>query len=135
MWQIRPARAQDEEAVLQLWRSVGLGKAEADEWRAIISGPGATLLVAEAGGALAGTAVAAFDGWRAHIYHVAVTPTQQRRGLAKALMAEAELHAYERGARRVYAMVSEDNIGGLALAAATGYEPNGDVVFVKDLSS
>ena len=47
MWQIRRAKAEDRDLVLTLWEAVGLGKAEGDEWRAITSGSGAVLLVAE----------------------------------------------------------------------------------------
>jgi len=96
-------------------------------------GPSAILLVADDEGVLVGAAVAAYDGWRAYIYHVAVAPSQQRKGIASILMADAERQVYERGARRIYVMVSEDNPSGLALAAATGYEPNRDLVLVKTL--
>jgi ribosomal protein S18 acetylase RimI-like enzyme len=132
---IRRAESRDAEAVLALWEEVGLGRAEDREWRALTTGPGAILLVAEEGGAIVGTAVAAYDGWRAYIYHVAVAPREQRKGLAKLIMAEAERHVYDQGARRIYVMVNEDNASGLALAAATGYEPNRDLVLVKQLVS
>jgi ribosomal protein S18 acetylase RimI-like enzyme len=133
--QIRRAEPKDHDAVLELWDATGLGKTEGDDWTAITTGPGALLLVAEEDGDLVGTAVAANDGWRAYIYHVAVAPKHQRKGVATIIMAEAERHVYDQGARRIYVMVNEDNGSGLALAAATGYEPNGDVVLVKELSA
>jgi GNAT superfamily N-acetyltransferase len=109
MWRIRQAGPEDHDAVLALWREVDLGQTEEDEWKAITEGPAATLLLAEDEGTLLGTAVAAFDGWRAYIYHVAVAPPYRQRGLAKALMAEAEEHLRRKGARRVYVLVHETN--------------------------
>lgn len=135
MWQIRPAQQQDHDAILALWDAAGMGRTAADEWQAITSGPCATLLVAEEGAALLGAAVASFDGWRAYISHVAIAPAQRRRGLAKAVMAEGEQHLRRRGARRVYALVNQDNTAGLALCAASGYEPLGDVGLVKELGA
>jgi ribosomal protein S18 acetylase RimI-like enzyme len=133
MWRIRQAGPEDHDAVLALWREVDLGQTEEDEWKAITEGPAATLLLAEDEGTLLGTAVAAFDGWRAYIYHVAVAPPYRQRGLAKALMAEAEEHLRRKGARRVYVLVHETNTAGLALAAAMGYQLVGDLGFVKEL--
>ena len=134
MWNIRPAEELDLHAVLDLWQAVGMGGIELDEWNAIVGGGCTTLFVAEEGGALVGTGVAAFDGWRAYVYHVAVAPEVQGRGLGRALMAEAERHLSRRGARRIYALVNESNTTGIALCASSGYEPEGDVAFVKEVS-
>ncbi len=96
--------------------------------------PDIYLFVAEEDGSLIGVAVASFEGWRAYIYRVAVAPGHQRRGLAKALMTEAEAHVAREGARYIYAMVAEENTGGLALVEAMGYRPEGAVVYVKEPS-
>lgn len=133
MWRIRQATPQDYDAVATLWKEVDLGQPDDQEWRALTEGPAATLLLAEENGTLLGTAVAAFDGWRAYIYHVAVAPPYRQRGLAKTLMTEAEEHLRRKGARRVYVVVHESNTAGLALAAAMGYQPVGDLGFVKEL--
>jgi ribosomal protein S18 acetylase RimI-like enzyme len=44
--------------------------------------PGA-LLVAEIDGVLAGSLIAAWDGWRGSFYQPAVSPEHRRRGLAR----------------------------------------------------
>jgi ribosomal protein S18 acetylase RimI-like enzyme len=134
MWTIRRAQAGDHDAVLRLWESLGMGKTGEEEWHAITTGSCAGLLVAEENEALLGTAVIAFDGWRAYVYHVAVTPSHRGRGLAKALMLEGEQQLRRLGATRVYAFVNESNTAGLALCAAAGYEPEGDLAFVKELA-
>ena len=135
MPQIRRAQQQDHDAVERLWEAVGLGRTSEEEWRAITAGSGATLLVAEEGDEVIGTAVTAFDGWRAYVYHVAVTPAQQQRGVARALMEAGEDVVRRQGARRIYALVHEENTAGLALCASSGYEPEGDIAFVKELTA
>jgi ribosomal protein S18 acetylase RimI-like enzyme len=101
----------------------------------VLTGNSATPLVAEDGGRIIGAAVASFDGWRAYIYHVAVAPEARRQGIARELMDASEERLRQRGARRVYALVNGDNTAGLALAAVSGYMPEGDVVMEKELLS
>jgi ribosomal protein S18 acetylase RimI-like enzyme len=93
------------------------------------------VLVAEAGGTIAGAGVATFDGWRAYIYHVAVSPRHRREGVGHDLMEEAEQYLVSAGARFVYVMVHEENTEGLALVGANGYLPDGDLVLTKPLAS
>ncbi len=135
MTHIRPAREEERDQILELWDDAGLGLTTAPEWNAITAGPGARVFAAEQDGEVIGTAIAAFDGWRAYIYHVVVTPEHRGQGLAQELMAHAEGILRRRGASRVYLMVNESNTAGLALSAAMGYEPEGDVAFVKELAA
>ncbi len=134
MWSFRRAGLTDHDAVVQLWAEVGLGRTTEEEWDALVSGPSSIVLLAESGG-LAGTAVAAFDGWRAYVYHVAVAPECRGMGLARELMDEAERHLTVAGAQRIYLMVKETNTAGLALAAFAGYLPEGDITMVKEIAS
>lgn len=79
------------------------------------------LLVATAGGELVGTVVAGFDGWRCHLYRLAVHPGWRRRGVARALVTAAEERFARLGATRVDAMVLDGNADGHALWAGLGY--------------
>ena len=133
MPEIRRAHDHDRDGILDLWITSGLGKMSDDEWNAIIATPSTSVLVADDGGAIVGAAIASFDGWRAYIYHVAVAPAHRHRGLAKALMTEAEEHVAREGAARVYVMVHDENTAGLALSTVLGYVPEGDIALVKDL--
>ena len=103
------------------------------EWQALTHGAAAKLLVSFEGERLAGTAVVAYDGWRAYIYHVTVAPFTRGRGLGRALLAEAEADLASQGARRVYVEVSEANTAGIALCTTSGYEPEGEIALVKEL--
>ena len=132
-WAIRRAKQDDRDAVLKLWESVGLSGADELEWQALTNGAAARLLVSHEGEQLAGTAVAAYDGWRAYIYHVAVAPFTRGRGLGKALMAEAEAQLVNQGARRAYVEVHEANTDGLALCTISGFEPEGEIALVNEL--
>ena len=114
MTEIRRARREDHDDLLDLWMEAGHGRMSEEEWDAIIARPSTTVLVAEDAGRVAGAAIASFDGWRAYIYHVAVTPPYRRQGPARRLMAEAEEHVAREGGHRVYVMVGEENTAGLA---------------------
>ena len=142
MWQLRTGAWEDHDAVVQLWQTVGLGGVTSAEWQALTAGPHGlgppervAVVVAEENGLVVGTVVTAFDGWRAFIYHAAVAPGSQHRGIAKGLMAEAEQRVRALGARRIFALVNENNPAGLALCAAAGYEPEGDIAFVKEIGA
>jgi ribosomal protein S18 acetylase RimI-like enzyme len=58
------------------------------------------LLVAERGGAIVGSLIVAFEGWRGSFYRLAIHPAERRRGLASALVdhGERRLRARSRSA-------------------------------------
>ena len=133
--QIRVASASDRESIQAIWDEAQLPSISAQEWSSLLGSPNASVLLAEDGGAMAGAAVASFDGWRAYIYHVAVVPAQRGKGIARRLFQDAEARLREQGAGSVYIMVHEQNTAGLALAGETGYEPEqGELIFRKDLA-
>ena len=132
---IRLARDADLDAVQAIWRASGLPEASEDECSVLLRGECASLLVAEDGGKVVGAGVIAYDGWRAYIYHVAVAADARRGGVARALMAEGERRLQEKGAALVFALAKESMTDGLALLGASGYEPEGDIAFVKPLGT
>lgn len=132
---IRPVEPADIEAVQALWDETGVGRAAPDEIAALISGDTAAVLVADRGGQVIGTAIASFDGWRAYIYHVAVSASARGQGIAYRLMDRAEQYLISAGARYVYVMVHQDNTDGLALAASAGYLPEPETVLVKRMAT
>jgi ribosomal protein S18 acetylase RimI-like enzyme len=131
MPQFRAAQPEDREAVNKLWQDGDIAKASDQQWHAITSNDCARLLVAEEVGVIVGAAIAAYDGWRAYVYHVAVAPQARRHGVATALLSKAEDDVRQRGAERIFALVHESRTEGLALSAACGYEMEGDRAFVK----
>ncbi|MEU6274589.1 GNAT family N-acetyltransferase [Streptomyces populi] len=121
---IRAARPEDLDAVLAFWRTAAEGTSISDD-RGGVEGlvardPGA-LLLAEHAGELVGTVIAGFDGWRCHLYRLAVRPDRRRLGIGAALLAAAEERFVRLGGRRGDAMVLERNETAHHAWRAAGY--------------
>ena len=122
--QIREATNADVDRVLAFWKeasdhaSVGDNPESA---RILLSHDTAWLLIAENDGAIEGTLVAAWDGWRGNFYRLAVRPDRRRRGVATALVAEGERRMNACGARRNSAMVEGDDAVATAFWRSAGY--------------
>ncbi|SFE49570.1 Ribosomal protein S18 acetylase RimI [Actinacidiphila alni] len=121
---IRSADPSDVPAVLGFWRVAAEGTSISDD-EAGVAGlvardPGA-LLLAERDGTLVGTVIAGFDGWRCHLYRLAVHPAARRQGVATALLSAAERRFTALGGRRGDAMVLERNVTAHGAWSAAGY--------------
>jgi len=90
---IRPFAAADEAAVVALWQRCGLTRPWNDPHKDIrrkLAVRPDLFLVAEAGGAVVGTVMVGYDGHRGWINYLGVDPGSRHRGIARALMDEAE---------------------------------------------
>ena len=135
MLSIRRAQIADHEMISALWEEARLETVTLEEWDTLITSPSAIVLLGEEDEALEGAVVAAFDGWRAYIYHIAVVPGRRQRGVAQQLISAAEDEVRELGARLAYIMVEPENLAGMALTKGLGYAPNGEIVKTKQLSA
>jgi ribosomal protein S18 acetylase RimI-like enzyme len=125
---VRAAGAEDAEGVLRFWKEAAEGVSISDDpegVRRLIARDPEALLLAEApagtGEELVGTVIAGFDGWRCHLYRLAVAPRWRRRGVATALLAAAERRFVALGGRRADAMVLQDNAPAHRAWDANGY--------------
>ncbi len=96
---------------------------DAEVVRQLMAHDPAALLLARSGGEIVGSVVAGWDGWRAHLYRLAVHPAHRRRGLGSELLRAAEERLAAVGARRFDAMVLDDNLGAQGLWVRAGYAP------------
>src|SRR2546426_5674732 len=105
---IRPCRFEECPAVLALWERAGAIPSPTDtlaELRRLVQTHGDGFLVAIQEGAIVGSVIGGWDGWRGNIYRLAVAPEARRRGLARRLVREAERVLWRKGARRLSALV------------------------------
>jgi len=122
---LRPGLISDVDAVLALWARSGAEPSHTDsrDGLAVLIGHDAeALIVAESGGALVGSVIAAWDGWRGSIYRLVADPSHRRRGLAGQLLRWAETRLSQAGARRLQAVVVESEPPATGFWNATGWE-------------
>ena len=122
--EIRSGGERDADAVLELWRAAGGEPTVTDTREGVIglvlTAPGA-LLVAERGGAIVGSLIASFDGWRGSFYRLAVHPDMRRRGLASALVRAGEQRLRQLGAIRLTAIVVDTDPVAMGFWRSAGY--------------
>jgi len=125
-WGIRDARHDDLERLLELWSASGASPSVTDSRVPLVAllelDPRALLVADGSGGAVVGSLIAAWNGWRGSFYRLAVHPDERRRGLATRLVREGERRLRQRGALRIDAIVASDEAPALCFWRAVGYE-------------
>jgi len=123
---LRTAVTDDIARLLNFWRSSAEGTDREDDRvsveRLLLRDPEAVILAVE-GNEIVGSVIAGWDGWRWHLYRIAGRGDRRRQGIARDLIAAAEEHFAAQGARRVDAVVLEDNTLGQTAWTALGYVP------------
>ena len=121
----RPARVEDVSEVLAFWASAAEDQHRpadsADAIARLVERDAEALWLAVADGRIVGSVIVGWDGWRCHVYRLAVHPDWRRRGVASGLLSLAEDRFVAVGGSRADAMVLDENVSAHAAWAATGY--------------
>jgi ribosomal protein S18 acetylase RimI-like enzyme len=127
---LRTATDTDIEAVLALWQTAAENRDRPADNRAaleslLIRDPAALILAIDAD-LVVGTIIVGWDGWRCHLYRLAVDPERRRSGIGSVLLAAAHERARTMSAGRLDAMVFDDNELGQTIWRANGYDRQAD---------
>jgi ribosomal protein S18 acetylase RimI-like enzyme len=122
---LRPATVDDVAGLLEMWHVAAENAGRPADTRqaviALLDRDPEALIVASRDGELIGSVIAGWDGWRCHLYRLAVRPDWRRQGVASALLRAAEDRFKRLGAGRADAMVLDGNGLGQNLWRASGY--------------
>lgn len=133
---IRSFQPDDEAAVIALWQATGLTRPWNDPSKDIARKRRVQpelFLVGELHGRLIASAMAGYDGHRGSLYYLAVAPGEQRRGHARAMLAEVEVRLRALGCPKLNLQVRTDNAGAGAFYQRLGYTPEERLDFGKRL--
>jgi len=128
----------DYDAALELWQRVeGLEIAEGDDRQSVaqflVRNPGLSRVATDRS-AVVGIALCGHDGRRGYIYHLAVDPAYQARGIGKRLMDECLGGLRRAGLKRALILVADDNRRGQTFWRRYGWEEvPGPIVMGIDL--
>jgi len=100
---IRQYSPEDEEAVINLWKTCNLTKPwnnpNQDINRKLKNSP-ELFLVGTISGIIVASVMAGYDGHRGWIYYLAVDPEHRKQGLGRKIMAAAKKNSWKSGVRR-----------------------------------
>ncbi|GIE67648.1 GNAT family N-acetyltransferase [Actinoplanes palleronii] len=127
---LRVAEKSELAAVLAFWQ----GAAENDgrpvdtaaAVQALVTRDPEALILAVDGAEIVGTIIAGWDGWRCHLYRLAVAPRHRRAGVGGRLITAAEERFRSLGGTRADAMVLDANAGAHGIWARHGYHPQAE---------
>lgn len=133
---IRTFEDKDEEKVIRLWKACGLVSPMNDlaldiERKKLVQRE--LFLVASVGDEIVGTVMAGYEGHRGWINYLAVLPDQQKAGLGRALMVEAENLLKAIGCPKINLQVRTTNAQVRAFYERIGFSEDAVVSFGKRL--
>lgn len=121
---LRQAIPADADAILALWKDSETTRSvtdTADEIRRISTGEYVAFILATEDENIIGSVIATFDGWRGNMYRLATHPLHRRKGIARALVSEAERIFAKWGVKRITALVERDHGWAVDFWEAAGY--------------
>ncbi|MBB2945021.1 ribosomal protein S18 acetylase RimI-like enzyme [Actinoplanes lutulentus] len=127
---LRPVRRDELSQVLAFWQEAAENDVRPVDTlaavEALVDRDPDALIVAVLDEVVVGTIVAGWDGWRCHLYRLAVAPSHRREGIGGRLIEAAEQRFRELGGTRADAMVLDHNTKAHGIWAAHGYYQQGE---------
>ena len=126
---VRTANAADVAQVVDLWDRAGGPTRHAGRRREatiLLGRDPEALLVAVEDDTVLGALIVGWDGWRCHLYRLAVDGDARRRGIARQLVGAARVRGAGLGAVRIDAMVDPDNEAAVSFWASVGFARDAD---------
>ena len=80
-----------------------------------------------------GSLIATFDGWRGHMYRLAVHPSHRRKGIARRLVERGEEILASWGVRRVIAIVETHHPWAMGFWSSAGFVNDSMTRFFKNI--
>ena len=130
---IREFKIDDYPVVRDLWQAAGLILRPGDELEDVklkLQRDSDLFLVAIQDDMIVGSVMGGWDGRRGWIYHLAVKPEHQRKGIGLGLVREVEKRLVAKGARKVNAQVYKWNEQSSEFFKAIGYESQPDLIMI-----
>ena len=135
---IRPAKADDEGAVVALWKACELTVPYNDpaaDFRTARAKFNSDVLVGrDDSNEIVGSVMVGHDGHRGWVYYVAAHPKRRGQGIGSAMMRAAEDWLRDRKIAKVQLMIRETNTQVAEFYARSGYEAIPRVVMQKWLT-
>ncbi|HEX9324683.1 MAG TPA: GNAT family acetyltransferase [Xanthobacteraceae bacterium] len=132
---LRPARAEEEAAVVGLWRACGLVVSWNDpvaDFRFALGRSNSDILIAaDPAGSIVGAAMIGHDGHRGWIYYLAAHPDRRRQGIGKTLVAAAQTWLKDRGIGKLQLMIRDTNTEVIRFYERIGFEIAPRVIMQK----
>ena len=123
---VKSAGAEDEQAVVALWRACDLVASYNDpvaDFRFAKAGACSDVLVAvDSTGEVAGSVMVGHDGHRGWLYYVAAQPTLRSKGVGRRMVQAAENWLRQRGVVKVQLLVRETNTKVVGFYEHLGFE-------------
>ena len=134
---IRPATVADRSSVIALWETVFPDdpphNAPAKVFDAKLAVQDDMLLVAVEDGAVVGTTMAGYDGFRGWLHKVAVSPQHQGRGLATALVRHAIRTLRSAGCIKVNLQIRATNLEVREFYESLGFEIEDNLIMARHI--
>ena len=134
---IRPATATDRSSVIALWETVFPDdpphNAPPKVFDAKLAVQDDMLLVAVEDGAVVGTTMAGYDGFRGWLHKVAVSPQHQGRGLATALVRHAIRTLRSAGCIKVNLQIRATNLEVREFYESLGFEIEDNLIMARHI--